>query len=309
LLVDHQPAGAGRCSTNKKKETVSAERHLCRIFSSRADRPPPVGGELAMTRVFPVSVKMLYDARQHPIGLGGSGGSVHMVGTARGITVGELVKHAAVVAVRAALLLCAYTILNLNALARADTPTDAELGNGCGEPEISDPGIVRALNAKIGQFGGPPQRVVAIRGAAPLDQNASDRHTRCHGTLVFMGGRTEIGLLLQDSVNGVKSWRWHSDLELAQGGNSPAQKKRMAEIYEDMRMSAVRDPDKVVSCGVEGPQTVYTANAVCYAVIKLVADKQDILKPYAGYWLLQDCGRVNSGLCLGIVEEIRTLSS
>jgi hypothetical protein len=225
---------------------------------------------------------------------------------ARGFTVGELVKHAAEVAVWAALLLCAYTILNLNALARAETPTD---GNGCGEPEISDPGIVRALNAKIGQFGGPPQRVVAIQGAAPLDQNASDGHTRCHGTLVFMGGTTEIGLLLQDSVNGVKSWRWHSDLELAQGRNSPAQKKRMAEIYEDMKMSATRDPNKVVSCGVEGPQTVYTANAVCYAVIKLVADKQDILKPYAGYWLLQDCGRINSGVCLGIVDEIRALSS
>ena len=135
----------------------------------------------------------------------------------------------------AALSSVIYTLLSVGPSGTAYAQPASGIGNACGEPEISDPGILRALNAKIGQFGGPPRRVLSIRTATPLDLSATDRHTRCHGTLVFDGGTAETGLLLQDSVNGLKSWRWHSDLELAQGRNSPAQKKRMSEIYESMR--------------------------------------------------------------------------
>jgi hypothetical protein len=192
-------------------------------------------------------------------------------------------------------------------VALATARNNADIGNSCGEPEINDPAIVSALNAKVGQFGGPPQRIVAIHGAAPQPGDKSNRHTRCHGTLVFAGGKTEVGLLLRDQINGVSSWRWHSDEELAQGANSPAQKKVAAQVDEDMRRSAERTPNAMVGCGVEGPQTVYATWAVCYAVIKFVKDNQNKLKPDAGYALLQDCGRINSKTCLGIVAELQSL--
>jgi hypothetical protein len=115
--------------------------------------------------------------------------------------------------------------------------------------------------------------------------------------------------LLRDSINGVASWRGHSDKELAEGAASPAQKKRAAEVDNDMRRNAENTPNKMVGCGVEGPETVYTTWAVCYAVIKLVRDNQDKLRPYAGYAILQDCGRINSNVCLGIIQELQSLAS
>jgi hypothetical protein len=200
-------------------------------------------------------------------------------------------------------------ILNAFALDNAGAQTAAGIGNSCGEPEISDPAIVKALNAKIGQFGGPSRRVSAIQMAPPLEQDAAERHTRCHGTLIFADGKTETGLLLRDSINGVASWRWHSDEELAQGPASPAQRKRAAEVDDEMRRSAENTPNKMVGCGVEGPETVYTTWAVCYAVIKLVRDNQGKFRPYAGYAILQDCGRINSSVCLGIIQELQSLAS
>jgi hypothetical protein len=183
--------------------------------------------------------------------------------------------------------------------------TNAEFGNSCGQPEISDPAIVGALNAKIGQFGGPSRRVSAIQTAPPLDQDTSERHTRCHGTLIFVGGGTETGLLLRDSVNGVFSWRWHSDKSLAEGS---AQKQGTAEIIDQMRRDAESTPNKIVGCGVEGPESIYTTSAVCYAVIRFDIDNQDKLIPYAGYAILQDCGRLSSSVCLGIIEELQSLA-
>jgi hypothetical protein len=192
-------------------------------------------------------------------------------------------------------------------VALATARNNADIGNSCGEPETGNSAIVAYLNSKVGQFGGPAQRVRAIKGAPPQANDTSDRHTRCHGTLIFAGGTTEVGLLLQDRVNGVISWRWHSDVELAQGSNSPAQKKIAAQIDDDMRRSATAKPDEMVGCGVEGPETVYTTRAVCYAVMKLVKDNQGKLRPYAGYALLQNCGRISSGVCLGIVSEMQLL--
>ncbi len=207
-----------------------------------------------------------------------------------------------------ALIVGSYAILDAVVLGDANAQTNAEIGNSCGEPEISDPAIVSALNAKIGQFGGPARRVVALRGASPLDQDTSERHTRCHGTLVFAGGGTETGLLLQDRVNGVASWRYHSDVELAQGPNSPAQKKQAAAMDDAMRKDAEETPNETVACGVEGPQTVYTTRAVCYAVIKLVRDNGTKFRPYAGYALLQECGRINSKVCIGMIAELQSLA-
>ena len=187
----------------------------------------------------------------------------------------------------------------------AQAQTNAGLGNSCGEPEISDPAIVRALNAKIGQFGGPSRRVSAIQTAPPLDQHTSERHTRCHGTLSFVGGGTETGLLLRDSVNGELSWRWHSDKALAEGS---AQKQGAAEIIDEMRRDAASTPNKMVGCGVEGPESIYTTSAVCYAVIRFVTDNRHKLRPYAGYAILQGCGRLSSSVCLGIIEELQSLA-
>jgi hypothetical protein len=190
----------------------------------------------------------------------------------------------------------------------ATAKNNADIGNSCGEPETSNLAIIAYLNSKIGKFGGPTLRVMSIQGATPQANDTSDRHTRCHGTLVFLGGTTEIGLLLEDRVNGLSSWRWHSDTELAQGANSPAQKKVAAQLDDDMRKSASAKPDEMVGCGVEGPETVYTTRAVCYAVIKLVKDNVAKFKPYAGYALLQTCGRISSRVCLGIVSEMQLLT-
>lgn len=192
----------------------------------------------------------------------------------------QLARNCGRLLIFAALIAVSYAILDAIVLADANAQTNTEIGNSCGESEISDPAIVRALNAKIGQFGGPSRRVSAIQKAPPLDQDTAERHTRCHGTLVFADGETEIGLLLQDSINGVTSWRWHSDKELAEGAASPAQKKRAAEVDNDMRRNAENTPNKMVGCGVEGPETVYTTWAVCYAVIKLVRDNQGKFRPY-----------------------------
>lgn len=211
-------------------------------------------------------------------------------------------RHAVGALTMSAMLLVWVSTLN------ASAQTSTGFGNSCGEPEISDQAIVNALNAKIGQFGGPPRRIEVIREAAPNDQDVSQRHTRCHGIVVFAEGGTETGLLLQDRVNGVSSWRWHSDEELAEGPNSVAQKKQAAQVDDDMRKSAEKTPEEMVACGVEGPETVYTTRAVCYSVIKLVRDGGSALRPYAGYALLQECGHINSKICIGIVEEIGKLA-
>lgn len=193
-------------------------------------------------------------------------------------------------------------------VAQATALNNADIGNSCGEPEISNSAITAYLNTKIGQFGGPSRRIIAIRSAPPQPNDTSDRHTRCHGTLVFAGGTTEVGLLLEDRVNGVSSWRWHSDEELAQGANSPAQKKVAAQIDDEMRKNAEQKPNETVACGVEGPQTVYTTWAVCYSVIKLVRDNEGVFKPYAGYALLKQCGQMESKVCISLVSELQALA-
>jgi len=74
-------------------------------------------------------------------------------------------------------------------------------------------------------------------------------------------------------MNGVPSWRWASDQYIAE---SPA--VRAAPIYDEIRKSAEKNPNKVVVCGVEGPKTVYTTNAVCNAVISFDKDYYKKLK-------------------------------
>ena len=210
---------------------------------------------------------------------------------------------------RFGLILACLIGLAVAAPAFAQDAAAADSGNSCGEPETSSLAIVRALNAKIGQYGGPSQHVVAIRGAAPAPAAPGERHTRCHGTLVFDGGKTQIGLLLKDMIQGVAEWRWHSDEELAQGANSPAHQKAEAAIYDDMRRSAEKTPNETVHCGIEGPKPVYTTWAVCYAAIKFVKDNQTKLKPYAGYAILQECAGLDSRRCLAIIEEMRFIAT
>jgi len=176
--------------------------------------------------------------------------------------------------------------------------------DSCVEPEIGNPSIVAALNSKLGQFGGPQHRVQTLQAAAPVPPNdPAERHSRCHGTLIFADGGSEVGLLLQDRINGAISWRWHSDEELVQGANAPAQKKLAAQFRDEMQKRTEQEPNKMVACSVEGPQAIYTTYTVCNAVINLVQDSRH-LKPYAGYWLLGDCSRISSAFCLGIVGEL-----
>jgi len=179
----------------------------------------------------------------------------------------------------------------------------------CGEPETSDFTIVAALNAKVGQYGGPPSRVAAIRGATSTSQDASDAHTRCHSTLVFADGATETGLLLRDMIQGVASWRWHSDEDLAEGPNSAAQKRQVAKFYNDMQRDAQRAPNEVIACGIEGPQPVYTTRTVCYAAMTMYRDYRDQLQPYGAYSVLQACGQMSSNGCLVLISEVKAMAA
>jgi len=172
---------------------------------------------------------------------------------------------------------------------------------GCIDPQPSTTAnILKGLNAKVGKFGGPSKRVSAIRHITHQD---GDYKGRCRATLVFASGNTQTGFLLQDSMNGVPSWRWASDQYIAE---SPA--VRAAPIYDEIRKSAEKNPNKVVVCGVEGPKTVYTTNAVCNAVISFDKDYYKKLKPYAGYSVLQKCASFSSSVCLGIIQELRSLA-
>ena len=172
--------------------------------------------------------------------------------------------------------------------------------NECSDPQsgtIAD--IVKALNTKVGEVGGPSRRVSTIRN---LSEDATTSG-KCYGILVFANGGTEKGVLLQDSMNGVVSWRWVSNHYLAE---SPEQ--RSAAMYDDMRKSAEKNPNQTVGCGVDAPETVYTTNAVCYAILKFIRDYGSELRPYAGYAILQNCARIDSAVCLGIVQELRSLA-
>jgi hypothetical protein len=201
------------------------------------------------------------------------------------------------------------------ALLIAQAPTDANAQTyfpgavSCGEPEVSDPAVIAALNAKVGQYGGPPSRVAAIRGATSTSQDTSDAHTRCHSTLVLANGATEPGLLLQDRIQGVASWRWHSDQELSEGPASAAHQRQAAKFYDDMQRDAQRKPNETIACGLEGPQPAYTTRAVCYAAMTMYRDYQQKLKPYGAYALLQECGQMDSRSCLGMIAEVEVIAN
>lgn len=172
--------------------------------------------------------------------------------------------------------------------------------NECSDPQSNTiASIIKALNAKVDKFGGPSRRVSAIRN---LSEDAITAG-KCYGTLVFANGGTESGMLLQDSINGVTSWRWVSNHYLAESPD-----ERSAGIYDEMRRSAASNPNQTVACGVGAPEAVYTTNAVCYSILKFVRDYGDVLRPNAGYAILQNCGLMDSAICMEIVRELRTLA-
>jgi len=172
---------------------------------------------------------------------------------------------------------------------------------GCIDPEPSTTAnILKGLNAKVGTIGGPSKRVSTIQQITHQD---GDNKGRCRATLVFASGDTQTGFLVEDSINGVPSWRWASDQYIAE---SPAE--RAAPIYDEIRKSAEKNPNQVVICGVEGPKSVYTTNVVCNAVISFDKDYYEKLKPYTGYSVLQHCASTSSSACLAIIQELRSLA-
>jgi hypothetical protein len=124
--------------------------------------------------------------------------------------------------------------------------------------------------------------------------------------LVYADGKTEIGLLLQDQIQGVAPWRWVSDKDLSDGS---IQRKHQAEIAEEWRKDLETSPGKMVGCGLEGPKTVYTTNTVCYAILKFFQDNQSELKPYAGYAFLQECASLDTRTCMAIIDVMRSLAA
>lgn len=71
-------------------------------------------------------------------------------------------------------------------------PNDA-----CMKPEMSSAGAISLLNARLGQTGGPPGRVVAIEGLRSVGDACPGPETTsltCHGTLIMEGGRSETGV-------------------------------------------------------------------------------------------------------------------
>ena len=172
---------------------------------------------------------------------------------------------------------------------------------GCIDPDTSTTAnIVSSLNNNVGKIGGPSKRISALQKITHRD---GDNKGTCRATLVFASGDTQTGFLVEDLINGVPSWRWNSDQYLAE---SPAE--RAAPIYDEMQKSAEKNPDQVVICGVEGPKSVYTTNAVCNAVTRFDKDYFEKLKPYTGYSVLQHCASTSSSACLAIIQELRSLA-
>jgi hypothetical protein len=138
------------------------------------------------------------------------------------------------------------------------------------------------------------------------DVAAVDSRT-CRATIVENGKRTP-GIIKLERYSGYEriSWdapgrsiSWPTGVRFNEPPNDP---------IEDMRRSAEKNPNEMVGCAVEGPKTVYTTWAVCYAVIKFFKDNQSKLKPFAGYALIQECARTNDRFCFAIIEELRTLA-
>lgn len=81
-----------------------------------------------------------------------------------------------------------------------------------------------------------------------------------------------------------------------------------ADPWDEIRKDAERYPEKIVSCGVEGPRSVHVENAVCFSVMKLARDRYQSLKPYAAYNLLQMCGGMSSTTCRAMIDEVDHLA-
>lgn len=184
----------------------------------------------------------------------------------------------------------------------AQVPTN----NGCIPSETSDPRILPMLNANIGSLGGPKKRIKKIGAATPLPGEPFQAG-RCQGTAVFIDGTSEEGLLLKDMVNGVPLWRWMSDRDLRP--NSLARRRAQQSVYDSMRRDADANTGKIVHCGIEGPQSVYVANRVCYATISMFGDISASLKPYAGYNFLRECSELNTAQCMTLIAEMRFIAS
>lgn len=82
-----------------------------------------------------------------------------------------------------------------------------------------------------------------------------------------------------------------------------------ADPWDEIRKEAERNPEKIVSCGIEGPRSVHVANAICFSLMKLSRDQFQSLKPYAAYNLLQMCGDMSSTACRAMIDQVGLLAN
>jgi hypothetical protein len=99
------------------------------------------------------------------------------------------------VAMRFQLALALFAIATLSA-----SSAEAQLQDDpCHRPELRSPGALTWLNNKIGQPGGPAQRVVSIENLSGINQEGP-HFLNCHATLVFANGGRDAGTLYMDAT-------------------------------------------------------------------------------------------------------------
>ena len=157
-------------------------------------------------------------------------------------------------------------------------PNDA-----CQRAEVQR-GIASALNARVGQAGGPSAPVTSAEGLATVPNGVIDGPTlTCRGTMRTTGGMIGPGevvvrlagnsspnvILVQDAT-----WESDADRERREAVERKERAKRIAEaparetkMIDEMRASAKSDPDKTVHCGFNG-SSFWTTNAVCFTLIE-----------------------------------------
>jgi hypothetical protein len=142
--------------------------------------------------------------------------------------------------------------------------TDAQIA-ACGEPESNFPAIIESLNTKVGNLGGPPRRVTAIR------QLAVGVSKTCHATLVFADGTAEIGTLGRNQINQKYDWNWASDKDIASGEVARRAAADGERQFKDMLAGMRANPSKTTECWTGGSRSWMT-NDACAALMEAVHD-------------------------------------
>jgi len=77
-----------------------------------------------------------------------------------------------------------------------------------------------------------------------------------------------------------------------------------SDPWEQLRKEAEKNPEKLISCAVEGPETVHMPQGTCFEIMKLSRYQYKNLKPHGAYRLLQMCKNSTTRVCFVVVKEV-----